>query len=122
VPDPSTINSWPAFAAFAVALIFLLALQIPNLVSTIRTRRDARVIREQTENSHANAEHPNLRDELTATREASEAATEAAKAAAEAAERVALALDQHVVQADAWQTSVEDDLSRLRRPLFAWRT
>lgn len=125
MPDPSAINTWPAVAAFALAL---LALQIPGLVATFRTRRDTRVIREHTENEHQGAEHPNMRDEITAGRRASEAAAAAAQRAVEIAEATEQRLSEHVSHAelvdrrrDEWQTAVEDDLSRLRRPILSWR-
>lgn len=121
----AAITSWPAVVAL---LIGVLGAQVPSLVSTVRTHRDTKVIREHTENAHADAEHPNLRDELTATRLAAEAAAQAAQEAATTAAEAktvatdtAAALERHTAQADEWQSAVENDLSRLRRPLFSWR-
>lgn len=125
MPDPSTINSWPAFAAL---LVVLLSFQIPHLVSTVRTRRDTRAIRVQTENEHADAEHPNLREQLDAMHaDIRAAATKADTAATQAAEVAAVAhatqaaLTEHVAHADAWQVALVEDLRRRRRPLIAWR-
>lgn len=125
MPDPSAVTTWPAFAAFALVL---LALQIPNLVSTVRTRRDTRAIRVQTENDHAEADYPGLRDELTATRLAAEASARDSARAREIAEATEHRLSEHITHAgevdarrDSWQAAVEDDLTRLRRPLLGWR-
>ncbi|MFD2792593.1 hypothetical protein ACFS27_03430 [Promicromonospora vindobonensis] len=118
MPDLSSYDSWPAVAALALVL---LGFQVPSLVSTIRTHRDTKAIRTHTENEHADADYPNLRDELTATRVAAEAAASAAQDAVTIAKTTDTRLTDHITQADAWQTSVEDDLTRLRRPLLAWR-
>ena len=48
---------------------------------------DARVARTHTENEHKDAEYPNLRDELTAARQAAERAVELAEALAEGQKR-----------------------------------
>lgn len=121
----ATVTSWPGVVAFFLAVA---AMQAPGLISTIRTRRDARVIRAQTENSHADAEYPNLREQLdamhtdirTAATKADAAATKAETAATAAAGAQA-ALTEHVASDEAWKTSVEDDLARRRRPLLSWR-
>ena len=108
MPDPSTITSWPAAA---VALAILLISQIPGLVSTMRTRRDTRVIRAQTENEHQDHPHPNLREQLDAIHaDVLGIQTEQ--------ETVRAELTTHVQQADAWQTAVERELVA-RRPF--WR-
>lgn len=109
MPDPSAIDSWPAAA---VALAILLTLQIPGLVSTMRTRRDTRVIRAQTENDHSDHPHPNLRSQLDAIH-ADVRAMQDEQAAVRAE------LTGHVEQADAWQAVVEGELATLSRPW--WR-
>jgi len=52
---------------------------------------DLAVVRAQTENEHVDAKHPNLRDELTATRLAAERAVQVAGRAVELAENLAIA-------------------------------
>jgi len=116
-PDLTAIDSWPA----AVVALVVLILQVPGLVSTVRTRRDTRAIRAQTENDHADAEHPNLREQLDAMhadiRQAAARAEEAAKVASD----TQTALTDHVASDEAWKTSVEVDIARRRRPLLSWR-
>lgn len=125
MPDLSAYDSWPAVAALALVL---LVFQVPNLVSTIRTHRDTKVIREHTENEHDEADYPNMRDELTATRRAAEAAATAAQDALRIAGDTRGELGAHIAHAgtvderrDAWQSAIEDELAQRRRPLLAWR-
>jgi hypothetical protein len=132
-PLIAAIDNWYGLVALVVLFV---GPQVLAAWNAWRTRKDTRVVREHTENSHADAEHPNLRDELTAARVAAEAAKTASEAAAEASQAaVQLAqtteqrLTEHIAHADesderrdAWQLAVEGDLSRLRRPLIRWRT
>lgn len=109
MPDLSTITSWPAAV---VALGIVLTFQVPGLVSTMRTRRDTRVIRAQTENEHHDHPTPNLRSQLDAIH-ADVLAVQTEQAAVRAE------LVTHVEQADAWQTAIEGELATLSRPW--WR-
>jgi hypothetical protein len=134
-PVVEAIDSWPAALVAIVALILFVGPQGFAAWNAWRARADTRVVREHTENSHADAEHPNLRDELTAARVAAEAAAKQSAAAAEASQKavsIAQATDtrltEHIAHADQaddrrdhWQLAVERDLQRLNRPLFAWR-
>lgn len=108
MPDLSTITSWPAAV---VALGIVLTLQVPGLVSTMRTRRDTRVIRAQTENEHQDHPTPNLRAQM-------DAADERQERMAEDLGKLVTDFSRHVEQADAWQTAVERELVA-RRPW--WR-
>lgn len=122
MPDPTAVAAAVTTWQGVVALVVLvLGAQTPTWVQAHRTRRDTRVIREQTENNHADAPHPNLREQLDAMhadiRTAASKADEAAKVAAD----TQVALTDHVTSDEAWKTSVEGDLARRRRPLLSWR-
>jgi phage shock protein A len=126
----AAVDSWPTFAAFALIVLG------PHVVTYVQGRRtkalaakaatDAAATRVQTENEHQDAEHPNLREQLDAmhadireAKEASASAVAAAEATARTAEATARTLDEHVQQADAWQTAVEGELATLSLPW--WR-
>lgn len=117
----SAVTSWQGLLAF-------LALLVWNGWNSWRSRRDTRAIRAQTENDHADAEYPNLREQLdamhadirTAASKADDAASKADTAAKVAADTQS-ALTEHVAHDEAWKVSVEDDLAQRRRPLFSWR-
>jgi hypothetical protein len=59
--DPVVIQLITTAGVIVVAIL--------GKVKLDRISRDTRVTREQTENSHADTEYPNLRDEVTAMRE-----------------------------------------------------
>lgn len=133
MPDPTTVaatvSSWQGVAALAV---LILGPHVVTYVQARRTRRDTRIIRDQTENSHANAEFPNLREQLDAMHAdirtaASEAGAAAAKADAAATEATAAAAkaDTAAQVAAVTQTALAAHVAqgdRLRRPLFSWRS
>jgi hypothetical protein len=90
----------------------------------VRIGRDAAVTREQAENEHADAEYPNLRDELTATRAVADravAASEAASAEAKAAKGATHGLTRQVNRLVTWledlssgTESTDEALARIR--------
>lgn len=89
-----------------------------------RIGRDTAVTREQAENEHADAEYPNLRDELTATREVADravVASEAATAEARAAKGATHGLTRQVHRLATWledlttgTESTDEALARIR--------
>ena len=122
MPDPTAVaaavSTWPGLLAFVAAML------LPHVFTYVqgrRTRRDTRVIREQTENNHANAPHPNMREQLDAMHADIRTAASKADQAAKVAADTQTALTDHVTSDEAWKTSVEGDLARRRRPLLSWR-
>lgn len=73
-------------------------------------RADAAVTRQQTENEHADAEFPNLRDELTATREGNARVGQAVDALSEVLSDVRHSLRRH----DREIGGIRDDFRRMQ--------
>lgn len=109
MPDISTVDSWPAAL---VAALVVICVQVPNLVATIRARRDTRVIREHTENEHAGHPTPNLREQL-------DAADIRQERIAQDLAALTVDLARHIEGESAWREEVERDLRELSLPW--WR-
>lgn len=121
----AAVSTWPGLAA----LIFIYL--APHAITYVQGRRtkklaakaatDAGQTREQTENGHADAEYPNLREQLDAMHTDIRQAATRADEAAKVATNTQTALTDHVASDEAWKTSVEEDIARRRRPLLSWR-
>lgn len=92
---PSPIPDAPWWVNAALVLVALVGVPLITARVVGRTDRrtlqqaaaDARTSAEQTANNHADAEHPNLRDEITAVLNVARDAARAAQSAAAAASR-----------------------------------
>lgn len=121
----SAINSWPGVAALFLAIVG------PHVVTYMQGRRtkalvtkaatDAAATREQTENEHQDHPTPNLRTQMDAQDDRlgriETLLTDHIEHATQVDERRAL-MDE---RRDQWQSAIEDELARRRRPLIAWR-
>jgi hypothetical protein len=93
---PPLIANAPWWANALLVLVALVGVPLvtariagrPDRQTLRQVAEDARTSAEQTANNHADAEHPNLRDELTAVLTVSRDAVSAAQSAAAATERV----------------------------------
>lgn len=92
---PPIVPDAPWWANLLLILVVLALVPLTTTWLNRKTRRtlervaaDARTSAEQTANNHAGAEHPNLRDELTAVLSVARDAAQAAQSAAAAATRV----------------------------------
>ena len=119
-PPPTGTSPWVwllGVAVFAAATVLVAWLtnrpvrrQLGEVAKNARVAaEDARVARTHTENEHADAEYPNLRDELTATREAAEKAVTASERAVELAEALAAGQKRHDSEIGGVRSDIRQD-------------
>ena len=96
-----------AAAGVALALVWL---------GRVLRSRLQRVL-DQTENEHADAEYPNMRDELTATRKAAESAVTAATTASESVTHLAKTVGEDRKASRAETEGVREDVRMLSQRL-----
>lgn len=87
-----------------------------------QVKQDSQVIREQTENSHKDAPHPNLRDNIDANARASEAAIASLREVMDSASESIASIDQAVKGLGVRLANLEDGLSSLRADVSSDRS
>lgn len=119
-PPPDGTSPWVwllGIAVFAAATVLVAWLtnrpmrrKLGEVARNARVAaQDARIARKHTENEHADAEYPNLRDELTATREAAEKAVAVSERAVELAEALAAGQKRHDSEIGGLRSDIRRD-------------
>lgn len=118
----AAVSTWPGLLALIAVILAPHIATIATLVQGRRTKAlaaqaadDAAQTREQTVNEHENHPTPNLRGQLDAQDDRMQRIEDLVTGVADT-------LSNHIEQADAWQTAVDVELTRRRRPLLSWRS
>lgn len=87
-----------------------------------QVKRDSQVIREQTENSHKDAPHPNLRDNIDANAKENAAGFASLHSLLDSTSEAIASIDQAVKGLGVRLTNLEDGLSSLRADVSSDRS